>query len=157
MPPKTSDNTKRVAENRRARYDYDISETYEAGIMLKGTEVKALRQGKANLTPAFVRIENEEAYLVNAEIPEYSAGNRENHKPTRTRKLLLSRKEITKLAISIQQEGGTVVPLKLYFSEKGLAKLLIGNAKGRRKVDKRQNEKKRDWQIDKARLMRDKG
>lgn len=146
-----------ISENRRARYNYRIEDTLEAGLVLQGTEVKSLRQGKANLAHAHVRIERSEAHLVNADIPEYRAGNRLNHKATQPRKLLLHRREIDRLAAAVQRAGATVVPLKLYFNDAGMVKLLIGLATGRKKADKRENEKRRDWQRDKARLMRGKG
>ena len=146
-----------ISENRRARYDYQIEDTIEAGLVLQGTEVKSLRQGKANLAHAYVQLDQAEAHLINADIPEYYAGNRFNHKATQPRKLLLHRREISKLAAAVQRAGATVIPLKLYFNENGIAKLLIGLGTGRKKADKRDNEKRRDWQRDKARLMREKG
>ncbi len=146
--------SKPIADNRRARFDYDIGDTLEAGLVLQGTEVKSLRQGKANLTHAHIRVEKGEAFLVNADIPEYVSGNQLNHKPTRPRKLLLKKREINKMAAAVQRDGATLIPLKLYFTAGGLAKVLVGYAKGRKMADKRDNEKRRDWQRDKARLMR---
>ena len=146
-----------ISENRRARYDYQIEDTFEAGLVLRGTEVKSLRQGKANLAHAYVQLDQAEAHLINADIPEYHAGNRFNHKATQPRKLLLHRREISKLAAAVQRAGTTVIPLKLYFNDNGIAKLLIGLGTGRKKADKRDNEKRRDWQRDKARLMRERG
>ena len=146
-----------IVENRRAGYDYVISDTFESGLVLQGTEVKSLRQGKANLTHAYIRIEDEEAYLINADIPEYVSGHRFNHRPNRPRKLLLKRREINKCAEAIHRAGATIVPLKLYFNKRGYVKLLIGLAKGKKQADKRESEKRRDWQRDKARLMREKG
>ncbi len=143
-----------IAENRRARRDYEITDTLEAGLVLQGTEVKALRQGKANLMHAYATIEKGEAMLINADIPEYSAGNRNNHKPTRPRKLLLHRRELNRLMADTQRAGMTLVPLKLYFNAGGMVKLLLGVARGRKKADKRQVEKQRDWQRDKARLLK---
>ena len=146
-----------IAENRRARYDYQIDDTLESGLVLQGTEVKSLRQGKANLQHAYIGFEADEAHLINADIPVYGAANRFNHKPTRPRKLLLHRREIDKLAAATQRAGATIIPLKLYFNAEGYAKVLIGVAKGRKKADKRENEKRRDWQRDKSRLLREKG
>ncbi len=152
---KKSANDGLIAENRRGRYDYDIGDTLEAGLVLQGTEVKSLRLRKANITHAYVSIEKGEAFLMNADIPEYKMGNRHNHKPTQPRKLLLKKRELNKLAAAVQREGITIIPLKLYFSENGLIKILIGQAKGRKKSDKRENEKRRDWQRAKARLIRE--
>ncbi len=146
-----------IAENRRARFDYEVSETLEAGLVLQGTEVKSLRQGKANIAQSYVSVEGSEAFLINADIPEYVQANRNNHKPTQNRKLLLKRRELNKLAAAVQRDGVTIVPLKLYFADNGYIKLLIGMAKGRKKADKRDNEKRRDWARDKARLMRERG
>jgi SsrA-binding protein len=153
---KTSTEGGIIAENRRARRDYEVSDTFEAGLVLMGTEVKSLRNGKVNLAHSYASIQDGEAYLVNADIPEYSGGNRFNHKPTRQRKLLLHRRQVNRLMASIQRDGMTLVPLKLYFNENGRAKLLLGLARGRKKADKRDDEKKRDWQRSKARLMREK-
>lgn len=159
MPPKADKKSanksgRPIADNRRARFDYEIGDTLEAGLVLQGTEVKSLRQGKANLTHAHIRVEKGEAFLVNADIPEYGSGNRLNHKPTRVRKLLLKKREINKMAAAVQRDGATLIPLKLYFTAGGLAKVLVGYAKGRKMADKRDNEKRRDWQRDKARLLR---
>ena len=144
-----------IAENRRARRDFEIADTMEAGLMLMGTEVKSLRQGTANLAHSYANVQDGEAFLINADIPEYTQGNRNNHKATRQRKLLLHRREINKLMAAVQRDGMTIVPLKLYFNEQGRAKLLLGLAKGRKKADRRENEKKRDWERQKARLMKD--
>jgi len=146
-----------IAENRRARRDYEVVDTLEAGLMLQGTEVKSLRTGKANLEHSYASFEKGEPYLLNADIPEYSTGNRFNHKPTRPRKLLIHRREANRLMAAVQRDGMTLVPLKLYFNDGGLAKLLLGLARGRKKADKRENEKNRDWARDKARLLRDRG
>ena len=143
-----------IAENRRARRDFEITDTLEAGLVLQGTEVKSLRLGKANLAHAFATIRDGEAFLINADIPEYSGGNRHNHKATRMRKLLLHRREINKMMAAVQRDGMTLVALKLYFNAQGRAKLLIGLARGRKKADKREVEKKRDWQRQKSRLMK---
>lgn len=143
-----------IAENRRARRDYEIADTVEAGLVLKGTEVKSLRGGTVNLGQSYATVNDGEAFLINADIPEYTQGNRFNHKATRQRKLLLHRREINKLMAAVQREGMTLVPLKMYFNERGRVKLLIGLAKGRKKADRRDVEKKRDWERQKARLMR---
>ena len=146
-----------VAENRKARRNYEIEETFEAGLMLSGTEVKSLRSGKANIAESYASDEKGELFLINAYIPEYAEASRFNHAPRRPRKLLLHRKEIHKLMIAIQREGMTLVPLRLYFNDRGIAKLELALGKGRKLHDKRQAERKRDWDRQKARLMREKG
>jgi SsrA-binding protein len=146
---------KYVAQNRRARHEYLIQDTLEAGMVLVGTEVKMLRQGQAVITDAFATDRDGDLYLVNAHIPEYKSA-RVNHAPGRPRKLLLHRKERNKLLGLIKREGMTLVPLGIYFNERGLAKCELGLAKGKKKADKREAEKTRDWQRDKARLMREK-
>jgi len=146
-----------VAENRKARRNYDIEETFEAGLVLTGTEVKSLRSGKGNIAESYASDENGELFLLNAYIPEYAEASRFNHSPRRARKLLLHRKQIHKLMIAIQREGMTLVPLRLYFNDRGIAKLELALAKGRKLHDKRQAERKRDWERQKARLMREKG
>ncbi|MDD3995201.1 MAG: SsrA-binding protein SmpB [Tenericutes bacterium] len=130
-------------ENRKARFDYFISDTYESGIVLKGTEIKSIREGKCNLKDSYVVIRNNEAYLLNAHISAYEKGNIFNHEETRTRKLLLNKMEILKLSSKINVEGYTLIPLKLYFKN-GRAKLLIGVAKGKKEFDKRETIKERD-------------
>ncbi|MFZ4605361.1 MAG: SsrA-binding protein SmpB [Caulobacter sp.] len=145
---------KTIAENRRARFDYFIDDVVEAGIMLTGTEVKSLRNGRANIAESYAAVEGNEIVLINADIPPYSGGNRFNHEPRRHRKLLLHRKQIGKLVGAVQREGRTIIPLKLYWNEKGLAKLEIGLAKGKKLHDKRETSAERDWQRDKARLMK---
>ena len=154
---KSDPNYKVVAENRRARYDYAIEEDIECGIMLEGSEVKSLRGGGANIAESYAAIEGQEAMLINANFPIYAPASQFNHLPTRPRKLLLKRKEINRLMGEIQRKGRTLVPLKLYFNDKGLVKLLLGVGVGKRNVDKRETQKKRDWQKQKARLMREKG
>jgi SsrA-binding protein len=149
--------TKLIAENRRARFDYFIEETLEAGLVLTGTEVKALREGRANIAESYASAENGEFVLINSYIPEYKAANRFNHEPRRHRKLLLHRRQIDKLVGAIQREGRTVVPTRLYFDDKGRAKLELAVAKGKKLHDKRQTEADRDWKRDQARLMREKG
>ncbi len=154
---KDGGNRKVVAENRKARRNFEIEETFEAGLMLSGTEVKSLRSGKANIAESYASDEGGELFLLNAHIPEYAQASRFNHAPRRPRKLLLNRKEIHRLMVGIQREGMTIVPLKLYFNDRGIAKLEIALAKGRKLHDKRQVERKRDWDRQKARLMREKG
>jgi SsrA-binding protein len=154
---KADPNNKTIAENRRARFDYHIEDTFEAGIVLVGTEVKALREGQANIAESYAAIENQELMLINANIPIYAPASQFNHLPTRPRKLLLKRKEISKLWNETQRKGRTIVPLKMYFNDKGMVKVLVGIATGKDKQDKRDTVKKRDWQRDKARLMRERG
>lgn len=154
---KQTDNNKLIAENRRARFDYAIEDTFEAGISLVGTEVKALREGCANIAESYCGVENGEIILVNADIPIYPPASQFNHLPTRPRKLLLKKREITKLVNEQQRKGRTIVPLKMYFNDKGLAKLLIGVGTGKRAIDKRETVKARDWNKQKARIMREKG
>ena len=151
------DRGKLVAENRKARFSYEIGDTFEAGIALTGSEVKSLRTGRANIADSYATDDGGELYLINAHIAEYTQAGRTNHAPTRPRKLLLHRKEIGKLAGAIQREGMTVVPLKLYFNQRGIAKVLLGLAKGKKLHDKRDTEKRRDWDRQKGRLMREKG
>lgn len=146
-----------VADNRRARFDYEIRDTYEAGIELKGTEVKSLRSGKANLGESYASVQDGELYLVNAYIPEYREANRFNHETHRPRKLLLHKREIGKLAVGVLREGLTIVPLKLFFDPRGRAKVDIALAKGKKLHDKRETVKERSWDRERARLMRDKG
>jgi SsrA-binding protein len=143
-----------VAQNRRARHDYHIESTLEAGMMLAGTEVKVLRQGLASINEAYATEREGDIYLLNAHFPEYPSA-RFNHEPRRPRKLLLRRREINRLMGAIKRDGVTLVPLSIYFNERGRAKLELGLAKGKRKVDKREAEKARDWQRQKARIMRE--
>ena len=146
-----------VAENRRARYDFEILDTLEAGIMLTGTEVKSLRNGKAQITESYASPEDGGLWLINAHIPEYLQANRFNHEERRRRKLLVSRKELSRLATEVHRSGNTIVPLKLYFNDRGIAKLLIGLAKGKKNYDKREVERNRDWNRDKSRIMKEGG
>ena len=157
MAKKKDDGTKIVADNRKARYAYAIDDTIEAGIMLVGSEVKSLRGGKSTISESYAYSKDGELWLVNAYIPEYTQASRFNHEPKRQRKLLVHKREIDKLAAATQREGMTLVPLRLYFNPKGVAKVELGIAKGKKLHDKRETEKQRDWQRDKARLMRDKG
>jgi SsrA-binding protein len=143
-----------VAQNRRARHDYLIEDTIEAGVVLRGTEVKVLRQGQASITEAYADQSGGELFLVNANIPEYAASAHFNHQPRRPRKLLLHRKQMNRLMGAIQREGITVIPLSIYFNERGRAKVELGLARGKRKADKRQAEKQRDWQRSRARILR---
>jgi SsrA-binding protein len=146
-----------VADNRRARYDYFLDDTVEAGLVLTGSEVKALRLGRANIAESYASAEGRELVLINAYIPEFGPASRFNHEPRRHRKLLLHRKQIDRMIAAVQREGRTIVPTKLYFDDKGRAKLELAMAKGKKLHDKRQTEADRDWARDKARLMRDKG
>ncbi len=146
-----------IAKNRRARYDYTIEDTLEAGLVLTGTEVKSLRAGKGTIGESYAGPMEGELWLFNANIPEYGPANRFNHAPTRPRKLLLHGREVRKLMGALGREGMTLVPMALYFNKRGLVKLNLGLAKGKRKVDKRETEKERSWQRDKARILRDKG
>jgi SsrA-binding protein len=146
-----------VADNRKARFNFEIGQVFEAGIMLKGTEVKSLRGGKATLGESYASVEGDELFLVNAYIPEYLQANQFNHETMRPRKLLLHRREIDKLSNAIRREGMTVVPLKMFFNDKGRAKVEVALAKGKKLHDKRETEKKRDWDREKGRLLRDKG
>jgi len=146
-----------IADNRKARYNFEIGEVLEAGIALTGTEVKSLRQSKANIAESYVSPEGGEIWLINANIPQYLQASRFNHEPRRPRKLLLHKREIAKLIVAAQQQGMTIVPLKLYFNDRGVAKIEIALARGKKLHDKRETEKKRDWQREKARLLREKG
>ena len=154
---KADDGSKVIAENRKARFAYAISETVEASVALVGSEVKSLRSGKSTISESYAQAKDGELFLVNAYIPEYTQASRFNHEPKRTRKLLVHKREANRLAAAVQREGMTLIPLKLYFNAKGRAKLEIGIAKGKKTHDKRETEKQRDWQRDKARLMRDRG
>jgi SsrA-binding protein len=146
-----------AAQNRRARHDYVIEDTLEAGLVLQGSEVKVLRTGQASIAEAYADAQAGELFLVNANIPEYQAARHFSHEPRRPRKLLLHRKEMNKLLGAIRREGVTIVPLSIYFNERGRAKVELGLAHGRKKADRRQADKDRDWQRDKARLMRARG
>ena len=156
MAPKR-ESGKLVAENRKARFNYDIEEKLEAGIVLTGSEVKSLRAGRANIAESYATEEGGELYLINAHIAEYAGAARDGHAPTRPRKLLLHAREIARLIGAVNRQGMTLVPLKLYFNARGIAKVQLGLAKGKKLHDKRDTEKKRDWERQKGRLMRDKG
>ena len=146
-----------AAQNRKARYDYAISETIEAGLMLTGSEVKSLRAGKGNINEAYAAARDGEIFLFNAHISEYAQARDGGHEPLRPRKLLLKKREVRKLLGAVQREGMTLVPLKIYFNERGIAKAELGLARGRKKHDRREREKERDWDREKARLLRHAG
>jgi len=146
-----------IADNRRARYDYEILDTYEAGIELKGSEVKSLRSGRTNLAESYAAMKGGELYLMNSNIPEYREANRFNHEPKRPRKLLLHAKEISKLSNGVLREGLTIVPLKMFFNGRGRCKVDIALAKGKKLHDKRDAIKERSWDREKARVLRDRG
>ena len=148
---------KLIAENRRARSDYFLEDSLEAGIMLTGSEVKSLRQGRANIAESYASIENGVLTLINAYIPEYEGANRFNHEPRRHRKLLVHKRQLAKLFMGVSREGRTIVPVKLYFDGKGRAKLELAMAKGKKLHDKRATEAERDWKRDQGRLMRNLG
>jgi SsrA-binding protein len=151
---KGEEGRKIVAQNRRARFDYSIQDTVEAGIVLFGTEVKSLRRGGASITESYASDQGGELYLLNAHIAPYESGKTFGHEPRRPRKLLLHRREIDKLTGAIRREGMTLVPLSIYFNHRGQAKIALGLAKGRRKADQREAIKDRDWQRQKSRLLR---
>ena len=155
--PSTFDKAKTVAENRRARFEYFIEEVFEAGIALSGTEVKSLRSGVGSIAESYAEVRDGEVWLVNANVPEFSHGNRFNHEPRRPRKLLLHTREIEKLFGAVERKGMTLVPLSVYFNATGRAKVELALAKGKQAHDKRQSIKERDWKRDKARLMRENG
>lgn len=153
--PETFDKQKTVAENRRARFDYAIEDKFEAGLALQGTEVKSLRAGEASIAESYAEVRDGQVWLINANIPEFSHGNRNNHEPKRPRKLLLHEREINKLFGAVERKGMTLVPLSIYFNGRGRAKVELALAKGRQAQDKREYVKDRDWKRDKARIMRE--
>jgi SsrA-binding protein len=158
MAAKKDDGRRLVAENRKARYEFFITDSVEAGLQLTGTEVKSLRRGQANIAESYASTEGGGLYLINAYIPEYQgAGRFFQHEPRRKRRLLLHKKELHKLAIAVERQGMTLIPLELYFNARGIAKLKLALAEGKKLHDKRETAKKRDWNREKARLMRDKG
>lgn len=157
MAEKNERPIKVVAENRKARFNYAVEDTFEAGVALTGTEVKSARTGKTNIAESYADAKGGEIWLVNANIPEYLQANRFNHEPRRPRKLLLHRKQINKLIGSIEREDMTLIPLKMYFNERGKIKLQLALAKGKKMHDKRETEKKRDWAREKGRLLRARG
>jgi SsrA-binding protein len=148
---------KLIADNKRARFDYYVEDTYEAGLVLTGTEVKSLRLGRANIAESYASPENGEVWLINSYIPEYGPASRFNHEPRRKRKLLLKEREINKLFGAVDRDGRTVVPLKLFFNERGMVKLEVALAKGKKEHDKRDATKDREWKREQSRLMRDRG
>ena len=154
---KKTGQAKTIAENRRARFDYFLEDNVEAGMQLLGTEIKALRDGRANIAESYAAVEGREIVLINADIPPYKQANRFNHEPRRPRKLLLHRKQIDRLIGAVQRDGQTIIPLRLYLNEDGKAKLEIALAKGKKLHDKREASAERDWQRDKARLLKERG
>ena len=154
---KDDSNFKVVSDNRRARYNYEIGDVYEAGLVLTGTEVKSLRSGKATIAESYASAEKGELFLINATIPEYGHGNRFNHEPKRPRKILMKAREIARLTQGVEREGMTLVPLKVYFNDKGRAKLTLAIGRGKKLHDKRATEKERDWNREKSRVLRNKG
>lgn len=161
MAKKEEPTRKTIADNKRARFEYKLGDVIEAGVVLTGTEVKALREGKAQITESYCAPEagpnGSEIWLINANIPEYSGGNRENHKPKRPRKLLLHRRQVNQLAGAVEKQGRTIIPLKLVFDQKGMVKLDIALAEGKKLHDKRETQKDREWGRQKQRLLKDFG
>jgi SsrA-binding protein len=157
MAAKAEGPIKIVADNRKARFNYEIGETFEAGVALTGTEVKSLRSGKATIAESFAVSRDGELWLQNSNIPEYLQASRFNHAPKRPRKLLLHKRQLAKLIGAVEREGMTIVPLKLYFNLKGRAKVEIALARGKKLHDKRETERKRSWDRERSRLMRAKG
>jgi len=156
-PRPVSEKVKTVAENRRARYEYFIETVYEAGIALTGTEVKSLRFGEGSIAEAYAEVKDGQVWLVNANVPEFSHGNRYNHEPKRPRKLLLHEREINKMHGAVARDGMTLIPLSIYFNGQGRAKVELALAKGKKLHDKREVIKDRDWKRDQQRIMRDRG
>ena len=154
MAPKPQSKSKVIAENRRARFDYFLEDNIEAGIQLLGTEIKALRDGRANIAESYVSPEGREMVLINADIPPYKQANRFNHEPKRRRKLLVHKTQRNRLAGAVQRDGMTLVPLRLYFNDRGMAKLELAVARGKNAPDKRETIKERDWNRQKQRLMK---
>jgi SsrA-binding protein len=157
MAAKTERKIKVIADNRKARFNYEIGEVFEAGIMLTGTEVKSLRTGKATIAESYADARAGEIWLINSNIPEYLQASRFNHEPKRRRKLLLHKNQVNKLAAAVDREGMTLVPLRLYFNERGRAKLELALGRGKKLHDKRETLKKRSWDRERGRLMREKG
>jgi SsrA-binding protein len=157
MAKKASPDQKIIADNRKARYSFAIESTIEAGLILLGSEVKSLRTGKASIAEAYATARDGEIFLVNSYISEYQMAGRFNHEPKRVRKLLVRKTEAQKLVIAVRRQGMTLIPMKLYFNRKGIAKIELGIARGKKIHDKRQTEKSRDWDRQKGRLLRDKG
>ena len=157
MASKRDDGTTLIAENRKARHEYFITDSWEAGVMLVGSEVKSLRVGQTNIAESYASFEDGGIWLINSYIAEYKGAAFFQHEPRRKRKLLMHRSELAKLKLAIERKGMTIVPLEMYFNTKGIAKLKIGVAEGKKLHDKRETEKKRDWNREKARVMREKG
>jgi SsrA-binding protein len=155
--PEAFEKVKTVAENRRARYEYFLEDFFEAGIALTGTEVKSLRFGEGSSAESYAEVKDDQVWLVNANIPEFSHGNRHNHEPKRPRKLLLHEREINKMRVAVGREGMTLIPLSIYFNGRGRAKVELALAKGKKLHDKRDTEKARDWKREQGRLMRERG
>ena len=155
--PAPFDKQKVVAENRRARFDYFVEDRFEAGIQLAGTEVKALRSGEGSIAESYADVQEGEVWLINANIPEFSHGNRHNHEPKRPRKLLLKEREIAKMFGAVARQGMTLVPLSIYFNGRGRAKVELALARGRKAPDKRAHEKEKDWKREQGRLLRQHG
>ena len=155
--PTEFEKTKIVAENRRARYEYFLEEFFEAGIALTGTEVKSLRFGEGSIAESYAEVKGDQIWLVNANVPEFSHGNRHNHEPKRPRKLLLHHRQIEKMRTAVSREGMTLIPLSIYFNGRGRAKVELALAKGKKLHDKRETEKARDWKREQQRLLRDRG
>lgn len=155
--PEEFDKQKVVAENRRARFDYAIEDKFEAGIALTGTEVKSLRFGEGSIAESYAEVKEEEVWLINATIPEFSHGNRFNHEPKRPRKLLLKQRQIAKLHGAVARQGMTLVPLSIYFNSRGRAKVELALGKGRKAPDKREYQKEQDWKREQGRLLRERG
>jgi SsrA-binding protein len=155
--PKTDPNYKVIAENRRARFDYAIEDDIECGLVLMGSEVKSLRQGQANIAESYASVEDGELWLINSYIAPYEPARTWGHEERRKRKLLVSKRELARLWNASQRQGMTLVPLVLYFNHRGIAKIKIGVAKGKKTVDKRETQKQRDWQRQKQRLLRQGG
>lgn len=155
--PATFDKKKIVAENRKARFEYSIDTTYEAGIALTGTEVKSLRFGEGSIAESYAEVKDNQVWLINANVPEFSHGNRFNHETKRPRKLLLHEREINKLHGAVAREGMTLVPLMVYFNSRGRAKVELALAKGRKNHDKREAIKERDWKREAQRILKDRG
>jgi SsrA-binding protein len=154
MAPKSDPNSKLIAENRRARFDYAIEDDLETGIILTGSEVKSLRQGGSNIGESYASVENGELWLINGYIAPYLQAKTWGHEERRRRKLLVSRRELARLWNATAREGMTLVPIRMYFNDRGIVKLKIGIAKGKKLADKRQTEAKRDWNRQKARLLK---
>jgi SsrA-binding protein len=155
--PPEFEKTKVVAENRRARYEYFLEQFFEAGIALTGTEVKSLRFGEGSIAESYAEVKGDQIWLINANVPEFSHGNRHNHEPKRPRKLLLHAREIQKMRHAVSRDGMTLIPLSVYFNGRGRAKVELALAKGKKLHDKRDTEKARDWKREQGRIMRDRG